>query len=136
LLLHLVWGAITLWVAPEKSHWKEAYTEYGMWSSLFIGIITAALPEEFLRLLFQTRIGKACNSIPFGMFIASVIWGAMHIPVNYGHSHEPVTLYNSVSGISYLMPIGMFWGYLTQRTKSLLPAVFMHGFNLWGLQNF
>jgi membrane protease YdiL (CAAX protease family) len=35
-----------------------------------------------------------------------------------------------------MMPIGFLWGYLTHRTKSLLPAVLVHGLNFWGLQNF
>jgi len=31
--------------------------------------------------------------------------------------------------------MGLLWGYMTHRTKSLLPAVLVHGFNLWGLHN-
>ncbi len=136
IILHIVWGVITLLVAPEVSHWQEAYKDYGIIGSLFIGIISAALPEEFMRLLFQTRIGKATKSIAFGLFMATAIWGAMHIAIGYHQSHQPVTLWSAALTISYLVPIGLFWGYLTQRTKSLFPAVMMHGFNLWGLQNF
>jgi membrane protease YdiL (CAAX protease family) len=136
ILLHIVWGAITLMLAREGSHWQEAYKEYGIFGSLFTGLISAALPEEFFRLLFMTRVGKASGSIAFGLFVATALWGAMHIPVGHGQSHEPVTLWRSVQTISFLMPIGVFWGYLTIRTKSLFSSVMMHGFNLWGLQNF
>jgi membrane protease YdiL (CAAX protease family) len=34
-----------------------------------------------------------------------------------------------------IIPIGLLWGYITWRTKSLFPSVVVHGFNLWGLQN-
>jgi membrane protease YdiL (CAAX protease family) len=136
ILLHIIWGGLTLWLAPEKSHWRQAWVEYGLWGSLFTGLISAALPEEFARLLLQTRIGRACNSIAFGLFIASAIWATMHIPVGYNQTHQPVTFFSASESIAYLIPLGMFWGYLTQRTRSLLPAVLMHGFNLWGLQNF
>lgn len=136
LILHLVWGTVTLLVTPEVSHWKEAYVEYGILGSLFTGIISAAIPEEFFRMLVQTRVGKAVNSPAFGVYIAAFVWGAMHIPKAFGENHTPVTLYNILEAASYLVPLGMFWGYLTMRTKSMFSAVGMHAFNLWGLQNF
>jgi len=136
IILHIVWGGVTLWVAPEKSHFQEGLKEYGFWGFLFTGIVTAAIPEEFVRMLFQTRLGKVLNAPAFGFFMATVIWGAMHIPVGYNQDHVPVTFFSAIEGISYLMPIGMFWGYLTYRTRSMFSAVAMHSFNLWGLQNF
>lgn len=136
ILLHLVWGGVTMWVAPEKSHWTEMWKEYGILGALFTGLISAALPEEFLRMLLQSRIGRAFNAPAFGLFAATAIWGAMHIPVGYNQDHMPVTLFGAIESVAYLMPIGMFWGYLTYRTRSLIPSVLMHGFNLWGLQNF
>lgn len=136
LILHIVWGGVTLWLAPEQSHWQEALKGYGIIGMLFTGFISAALPEEFLRMLLQTRIGKAANSIGLGMFIATAIWSALHIPIGHGQSHEPMTLWGTIQGTSYLVPLGIFWGYLTQRTQSLVPALGMHGLNLWGLQNF
>jgi membrane protease YdiL (CAAX protease family) len=35
-----------------------------------------------------------------------------------------------------IVPLGLTWGYLTYRTRGLLPAVLVHGTNFWGLQNF
>lgn len=136
LILHLIWGAVTLSVVPQVSHWKQAYIEYGILGSLFTGIISAAIPEEFFRMLMQTRVGKTVNSPAFGVYIAGLIWGAMHIPVHHAQSHGPLTLYSGLEESVYLVPLGMFWGYLTMRTKSMFAAVGMHAFNLWGLQNF
>lgn len=136
LILHLVWGTVTLLFVPEVSHWKEMFVEYGIFGSLFMGIVQAALPEEFFRLLMQTRVSKATDSPAFGVFVAAFIWSAMHIPVNYSQSHQAITFYNIAVSSVYLVPLGMFWGYLTMRTKSIIPAIGMHAFNLWGLQNF
>jgi hypothetical protein len=35
-----------------------------------------------------------------------------------------------------IIPIGLMCGYLTHRTKSIIPSVLVHGSNFWGLQNF
>ena len=134
LILHLLWGAVTLTVAPDKSHWKEAWVEYGVVDMLFTGIVTAALSEEFVRMLFQTRIGNAVNNFATGFVIASAIWAFMHVPVFFRDNPDGKT-YEAVIGAVCIMPLGFFWGYLTYRTKSMIPAILMHGFNLWGLQN-
>lgn len=136
LLLHLVWGGITLAVVPEKSHFVEAAEEYGFFGFIFTGILGAALSEEFSRMLFQTRIGKVSDNMFTGMFIATVLWSAMHIPVAYSQNPLHFALKDALLGVVYLIPLGFFWGYLTHRTQSLLPVILMHGFNLWGLQNF
>ena len=39
-------------------------------------------------------------------------------------------------GAVRIVPLGLMWGYITYRTKSLLPATLVHGLNVWGLQNF
>lgn len=134
LILHLLWAAVTLAVAPDKSHWREAYEEYGLLNFLFMGIVTAALSEEFLRMLLQTRIGKLTHNFATGFVTASAIWAFMHVPV-YFRDHPNPTLWEGCIGAISIMPIGFFWGYLTYRTRSMIPAILMHGFNLWGLQN-
>lgn len=134
IVLHLVWGAITLSVAPDRSHWKEAWKEYGLIDMLVTGVITAALSEEFFRMLLQTRLGKFINSPSIAFVISSVVWALMHIPIaardNPGAAANDIVL----SSLA-IVPVGLFWGYLTYRTKSMIPAILMHGFNLWGLQN-
>ncbi len=134
LILHLLWAAITLTIAPDKSHWQEAYKEYGLLNFLFMGIVTAALSEEFLRMLLQTRIGKLTHNFATGFVTASAIWAFMHLPIYFRDNPDP-TLWEGCVGAISIMPIGFFWGYLTYRTRSMIPAILMHGFNLWGLQN-
>lgn len=136
LLLHPLWGTITLLFAPEVSHWREGYQEYGIIGFIVTGVLGAALAEEFSRMLIQTRLAFLSKNMGVGVFVSSVIWSAMHIPVGYSQDPQHFTLITALMGVIYLVPLGLFWGYLTHRTQSLLPAVLMHGFNLWGLQNF
>lgn len=135
LFIHLIFGGITLALVPGNSHWHSFIGQYGLLGALFTGLITAALPEEFTRMLLQTRLGCAFCNKGFGFVFATVIWACMHIPIN--RYHDPrASLVSVLSDSLIIMPIGFLWGYQTHRTKSLVPAVLAHGLNLWGLQNF
>ncbi len=133
LIVHVIIGAITIWVAPEKIHWLSMYKEYCILGWVLSGFIGAALSEEFVRMLFQTRLGAAFKDMGLGLVLASVIWGLMHIPANSqgGASLKAGT----IEAIEYI-PIGVLWGYMTHRTRSMIPAILLHGLNAWGLQNF
>ncbi|RYD58004.1 MAG: CPBP family intramembrane metalloprotease [Sphingobacteriales bacterium] len=134
LILHPIWGAITMAVAPHKSHWVDAYEKYGILEMLVMGLLTAALAEEFLRMLLQTRLAKFINSGSIALVIASVVWALMHMPINM-RDNPGAGVGDVAIGTLVIVPLGLFWGYLNYRTKSLIPALLMHGFNLWGLQN-
>jgi membrane protease YdiL (CAAX protease family) len=134
IFIHIIVGCITLWAAPDKSHWTDALKEMSIMSLIFTGLISAALPEEFLRMLLQTRLGRTFKDMGLGLVVTSFIWCAMHLPVE---SQGEKTFDWSLHAIRILtlMPIGFLWGYIIHRTRSLLPSVLIHGFNLWGLQN-
>jgi membrane protease YdiL (CAAX protease family) len=134
LLLHPVWGAITLTAAPDRVHWRSFIHENGIIGLVWTGLISSALCEEFTRTLLQTRLGLALHNKGLGFVAATFIWASLHIPVNLS-SDPNASVWQVVIGSWGLMPIGLLWGYLTHRSKSLFPAVFMHGLNLWGLQN-
>lgn len=134
LFIHLIVGGITLIAAPEKSHWHAAFAEFGALNLLFTSIVCAALSEEFLRMLLQTRLGEALRNKGLGFVLATFIWAAMHLPVTAQGSWSDFR-HLLFGGMWTITPIGFLWGYMTHRTKSLLPAVLVHGLNLWGLQN-
>lgn len=120
-------------VSPDSLTW-DAMTEHGgILGALFTGIITAGLAEEFFRLIGQTRLGSVMHNKGMGWFITTVIWALMHAPKWYGEGGDITeALLSSIR----IIPIGLMWGYITHRTKSMLPAVLVHGTNIWGLQNF
>lgn len=57
----------------------------------------------------------------------------MHAPKWYSEEHN---ISEAILGSVRIIPIGLMWGYLTNRTKSIFPATIVHGVNFWGLQNF
>ena len=111
-----------------------------MWYSVGIvgflleGIVGAALAEEFSRMQAQTRFSAALGNNGLGFFFATLIWALMHVPVFSGG--EVGNILPAMQGACNILPIGLLWGYITWRTKSLFPALLIHGLNLWGLQNF
>lgn len=133
--IHLIVGATTLLFAPESSHWRAMYQEMGILNMLLTGIISAALSEEFSRMLLQTRLGAALANPALGFVFATIIWALLHVP-NFGQDFRKDGIWPAFLAAIQIMPVGFMWGYLTHRTKSLFPAVMVHGLNLWGLQNF
>jgi len=134
MLLHPIWGTITLIVAPGRSHWRSFLDANGGIGLVWTALIAAALSEEFTRTLLQTRLGVVFRNKGLGFVAATFIWASLHIPVNL-FQNPTASVWRIVIGSWGLMPIGLLWGYMTHRSKSLFPSVLMHGLNLWGLQN-
>ncbi len=121
-------------VSPESLTWNAILQEEGGIIGLVLsGLITSGLSEEFFRVTGQTRLGAWLKQNGLGWYIATVIWAFMHAPKWYAEGHD---LAEAVLGSIRIIPIGLMWGYLTYRTKSILPATIVHGANFWGLQNF
>lgn len=130
-VLALVAGTAIL-VVPQDLTWKRAFQEAGgVPSLLFTGFISAALSEEFLRLTLLSRLGALWGN-GIAWFIAAVLWAFLHMPKVVG---DGTPIGTSALGCLYIVPIGLLWGYMTHRTRSIWPAIICHGLNLWGLQN-
>lgn len=113
--------------------WEEGYKELGgIFGLIMSGLIGAALFEEFSRFILMSRFEKVFNVYGMNILFATVIWAFMHFPVTHFKGAE---LSDNLIYCVQIIPIGFVWGYLTQRTHSILPATLTHGFNLWGLQN-
>ena len=125
-------GGISVWLLPDELMFSMILEQQGYLAMITMGFMTAAIPEEFTRMLFQTRLGKVMGNKSAAWFIASLIWALTHIPNFYSKSDR---FYGACIGAIGIMPIGLLWGYLTERYKSMIPAILIHGTNLWGLHN-
>lgn len=132
----LIWGITGLFAFIfNKSGiiWVEGYKELGGVSGIILqGVIGAGLVEEFSRFVMQSRFGQVFKLNGFNILFATTIWSFMHFPKNYfeGGQATDIVIY-----CIQIIPIGFIWGYLTHRTKSIVPATLAHGINLWGFQN-
>lgn len=132
----IVWsltGTIAFLFNRSGIIWERAYYELGGIGGILIqGAIGSALVEEFSRFAIQTRAGKILKPFDYNILLATTIWALIHLPVAYHNSN------NIASSMIYciqIIPIGYVWGYMLDKTRSIIPSVFAHGFNLWGLQN-
>ncbi|MCU0322569.1 MAG: CPBP family intramembrane metalloprotease [Chitinophagaceae bacterium] len=113
--------------------WKEGLEELGGVVGIVVqSIIGAALVEEFSRFVIQSRFEKLYNASGLGILFASTLWAFMHFPVAY---FKGSNISNTIIYCIQIIPIGFIWGYLTHRTKSIIPSTIVHGLNLWGFQN-
>jgi membrane protease YdiL (CAAX protease family) len=119
--------------APDEFTLGRLIASEGVLGALLTGFITAGLSEEFVRLALQTRVGAYLRNPAVGWFFATLIWAFLHSPNWYAKGGD---LYEALMGAVRIMPLGLMWGYITYRTKSLVPATLVHGMNVWGLQNF
>ena len=135
----IIWGLTGLFAYyfnREGMYWEKLYKDDGIIGGIITivtqGIIGAALFEEFSRFVIQSRFEKIFKTNGVNILFATTIWAFMHFPVTY---------YKTADGIGVffyciqIIPIGFIWGYMTQRTKSIVPSTITHGINLWGFQN-
>jgi len=104
----------------------------GSWLAVVATALSAGVPEEFSRFVWQTRAGAWLGNRAAGWLIASCVWAALHGPKVWGDSHSMLAVNLSVLNI---IPLGLLWGYVTHRTRSILPSMLIHATNVWGLQN-
>ena len=128
----LVFAVLTLAFARSGVTLAGAYAESGSaLAMLWVGL-TAAVPEEFFRFVWQTRVAAMARSPAVGWLVASTLWAILHGPMFWSQSHSA---WHAAIGVIDIIPLGLLWGYLTHRTGSFLPAMLLHLTNLWGLQN-
>jgi membrane protease YdiL (CAAX protease family) len=129
-LVMLGFGALTALTEPLTFIWRQNYHEMGsVWQIIKLGVFVAALPEEFLRMVWQTRVGACINNRAVGWFVAALLWSALHAPF-LGQS---LSLRGTFFAVVRIIPYGLLLGYMTFRTQSILPSVLLHATKfLWG----
>lgn len=132
-LVMATFAAAALLLSPATTTWQMAMAETGgSIGALVLTALTAAVPEEFFRFVWQTRVGAWVGNRAAGWLVASLVWAALHAPKDWSDSHS---LASTIMSVVNIVPLGLLWGYLTHRSRSMLPSIVLHATNLWGLQN-
>ncbi len=108
--------------------WSRVLAEAGLGGLVVQGLL-AGSTEEYFRLLVQTRLGALWRSPALGWLAASLLWSVLHVPVHW----KPDRPWVAVVGVFWSLPYGLLLGYVTHRTRSVVPALLVHTTNLWGL---
>ncbi len=96
--------------------------------------LEAGLNEEFLyRAVLQTRLAALFRSPAAGLAATALLFGLAHAPGLYlrggpgvdGWSHDPIEV--AAYTIATLSPVGLLFGVVYMRTKSLVLVVLLHG---------
>lgn len=94
---------------------------------IFIGLITAIGEEIGWRgyLVPDTleRVG-----IKKALIYTSIFWGVWHLPILISGLYMPGTpaWYSVPAFLFMIIPVGMIYGIITIKTKSIWPAIFLH----------
>jgi len=100
--------------------------------------LEAGVTEEFLfRGVLQTRLTAWFNSAWAGVIVTSVLFGLAHAPGLFmrggpgvdGWSSDPLQVI--AHAIAVLAPVGLTFGLIYARTKSLLLVILLHGLVDW-----
>ena len=127
-----IFGLASL-AAPSSITWKAIVEDSGgSATGVLLTALLAAVPEEFFRFAWQTRAGAVLANRATGWLVASALWATLHGPKDWNDSHA---VGSTVMGIINIVPVGLLWGYLTHRTRSIVPSILLHATNVWGLQN-
>ncbi len=106
--------------------------DYGggsLWLGLLYVFLVAALPEEFLRMSWQTRLGAVLKNPAAAWFLTAWVWSALHVP-----GFQDKSWGSALQGVAEMVPLGLLWGYILHRTQSMWPTILLHATNIWGLQ--
>tara|TARA_R110002049_G_scaffold63062_1_gene167838 strand:- start:433 stop:954 length:522 start_codon:yes stop_codon:yes gene_type:complete len=125
-------GGVAYLIFPDGLQFQDVLKTNGYLAFITLGFLTASIPEEITRVLLQTRLYGLLKNKSFAWFSASFVWALFHIPVFMFNGSNYYDACISALGI---LPLGLLWGYLNERYRSILPSVIIHGTNLWGLQN-
>jgi uncharacterized protein len=111
-------AATLAWAAPATFVWIS---------------IEAGLNEEFLfRGVVQTRLSAWFKSAWAGVFVTSILFGLVHAPGLFlrgaGADGSSADVLQVIAyTIAVLAPMGLLFGLIYARTKSLLLVVLLHG---------
>jgi membrane protease YdiL (CAAX protease family) len=132
-LVIATFAGAALLLSPARTTWQLTMKETGgSVGALVLTALSASVPEEFFRFVWQTRVGAWLQNPAAGWLVASLLWATLHAPKDWSDTHS---LMSTIMSVVNIVPLGLLWGYLTHRSRSMLPSIVLHGTNLWGLQN-
>jgi membrane protease YdiL (CAAX protease family) len=134
---------LTIGRGPKEIATLRAEWGWGLWQVFAVAplallwmTLEAGLTEEFLfRTLLQTRLAAWTRSETAAVLLMALVFGLAHAPgyvlrgahLMEGMGGAPDPLTAAAYAIVVVSPIGLMFGVLWARTRSLLLVVLLHG---------
>jgi membrane protease YdiL (CAAX protease family) len=100
--------------------------------SFLLALFTAAFVEEFFfRGILQSRLAACLGSEWRGLWIASLLFGLLHLPMYFFSPFEPThgnLLWSLTSVITEQAVLGVLFGLVWLKTHNLMGPVLIHAF--------
>lgn len=97
------------------------------WESCVYFFLGAGLPEELLfRSILQPRLEALVKSPVWGLYLASFVFGASHLPINLSNASANNWLSAFESAFTFQLSVGFALGFAFQRVRNILPLTIIH----------
>ncbi|HZQ09799.1 MAG TPA: CPBP family intramembrane glutamic endopeptidase [Anaerolineae bacterium] len=98
------------------------------WSDdTFFFFLGAGLPEEFLfRGILQPRLESLLKSPVWGLYLASLMFGMSHLPINLSNTTPQNWNVAFESAFTFQLSVGFALGYAFQRVRNIVPLMVIH----------
>lgn len=97
------------------------------WESAVYFYFGAGLPEEFLfRGILQSRLEALLKNPIWGLYLASFVFGASHLPINLSNASATNWLSAFESAFTFQLSVGFALGFAFQRVRNILPLTVIH----------
>lgn len=97
------------------------------WESCVYFFLGAGLPEELLfRSVLQPRLEALVKSPVWGLYLASFVFGASHLPINLSNASANNWLSAFESAFTFQLSVGFALGFAFQRVRNVLPLTVIH----------
>jgi len=97
------------------------------WDSAIYFYLGAGLPEEFLfRAILQPRLEVLTRSPIWGLYLASLVFGMSHLPINLSNADPSNWISAFESAFTFQLSVGFALGFAFQRVRSILPLTVIH----------
>jgi membrane protease YdiL (CAAX protease family) len=133
----------TMGRGPEEVRALMSERGFAMWQVLLLAVpawlwlcVEAGIVEEFLfRVLLQSRLAAWSRSSVVGVVGMAVLFGLAHAPgyvlrgayAKEGMAHAPDALSAAAYALVVVSPVGLVFGLIWARTRSLTLVVLLHG---------
>lgn len=113
--------AVLIWVGLNNNRPQE------WWESCVYFFFGAGLPEELLfRSILQTRLEVLLKNPIWGLYLASLVFGASHLPINLSNTSANNWISAFESAFTFQLSVGFALGFAFQRVRNVLPLSILH----------